>query len=364
MTGFQDGDSEPDEPRKPSPRPRPADGSPGGANPPRPPSDGRGGSRPGAGGAPDPQNPRHGRNTPRPGPAGTPSDNASDGLDDETMMLPTGNAASPASPGSEPQGLVPGPDETAILPPIDGESSAEPADSMAVKRHRDPSGGGDTVRKVVRGAGELLLTFGVIVMLFTAYEFWGVSAKVEGEQEDMAADLENIWQQQEEEGEDADPVPELGDAFARMWAPRIRPEPWVLVEGTDLADIEYAPGRYLDGAMPGQQGNFTLAGHNIPAIFQKIRDLESGDNVVIETKDKFYVYTVEKHEIVEDTQLDVTAPVPRAAGAEPGDDDYWLTLFTCHPLWDNYERYVVYSNLTATYDRNPEGELPEEALQS
>ncbi|MQM28121.1 class E sortase [Glycomyces sp. NEAU-7082] len=260
--------------------------------------------------------------------------------------------------------LVPEPDGTAILPVIPADDVPAPpgADSAArkkrtVKRHRGDGG----VRTTVRGLGEVLITLGAIVLLYAGYEVFGVSGEINNEQEHLSADLDTIWQE-EAEGEEGSPVPELGDAFARMWAPDIRAESWTLVEGTEPADIEYAPGRYLDGAMPGEQGNFTLAGHNVPAIFQNIRDLEPGDKVVIETKDNFYVYEVQDSEVVNETQVDITAPVPRDPGAEPGDEDYWLTLFTCHPLWDNYERYVVYSQLVETIERDADGELPDAAV--
>jgi sortase A len=274
----------------------------------------------------------------------------------------------PAGPPSRPS-LIPGPEETAFLPPIpEGDTPApagfgsETRKKQSVKRHRgdSPLSGSERARRTVRGAGEVLITFGVIVMLYALYEIYGVSAEINAAQDDMATDLDVLWEQSDEDG--GTPIPELGDAFARMWAPDIRERSWILVEGTELSDIEFAPGRFMEGAYPGEQGNFTLAGHNVPAIFQKIRDLRPGDKVVIETKNNFYVYEVQYSEIVPDTQVDVTAPVPRNPGTPPGPDDYWLTLFTCNPLWDNYERYVVYHKLIATYERDPAGELPDEAI--
>ncbi|MCD0443473.1 class E sortase [Glycomyces sp. A-F 0318] len=272
----------------------------------------------------------------------------------------------PSLARAERASLVPEPDGTAILPVIPADDTPAPpgADSAArknrsVKRHRGEGG----LRGTVRGLGEALITLGAVVLLYAGYEVFGVSGEINNEQETLSGDLDTIWSGEvADEGVDGAPVPELGDAFARMWAPDIRAESWTLVEGTEPADIEYAPGRYLDGAYPGDQGNFTLAGHNVPAIFQKIRDLEPGDKVVIETKENFYVYEVQEHEVVNETQVDITAPVPGEPGTEPGDEDYWLTLFTCHPLWDNYERYVVYSQLVDTVPRDPEGDLPDAAI--
>lgn len=316
------------------------------------------------------------RPTPSPGRASVPPPAPASRPSPHPQPNPPHDQTAPLRPPSaarrkEPPDLIPAPDATAILPQIPSEPLPAPegADSatrkkQSVKRHRDGESAGRT-RRAVRGAGEVLITFGVIVLLYAAYEIFGVSAEINSHQEDLASELDVLWQAgEEEEGVDGAPVPELGDAFARMWAPDIRPESWTLVEGTELSDIEYAPGRYLDGAYPGDRGNFTLAGHNVPAIFQKIRDLEPGDKVVIETKENFYVYEVREHEVVDETQIDITAAVPGEPDAEPGDEDYWLTLFTCHPLWDNYERYVVYSQLVETYERDPNGDLPDEAIDA
>ncbi|THV27065.1 class E sortase [Glycomyces paridis] len=328
----------------PSP-PRPT--SPPRASPPEPGAAGRATPPP----PPEPAGPR---------PAAPPPSGPD--FDETTALRPPGLNRAARAP------LVPEPDGTAILPviPADDAVPAPPgADSEArkkrsVKRHRGDGGG---MRGTVRGLGEALITLGAVVLLYAGYEVFGVSAEINNEQQTLSTDLDSIWDG-EVEGETVDgaPIPELGDAFARMWAPDIRAEAWTLVEGTEPSDIEYAPGRFLDGAYPGEQGNFTLAGHNVPAIFSEIRSLEAGDKVVIETKEFFYVYEVQEHEVVNETEVTITEPVPHQPGVEPGDEDYWLTLFTCHPRWDNYERYVVYSQLVDTIERDPEGDLPPAAI--
>ncbi|WP_156925871.1 class E sortase [Glycomyces arizonensis] len=315
------------------------------------------------------------RPAPSPGRASVPPPSPSPRPSPYPQTDPPHDQTAPLRPPSagkkkDPPDLIPAPDATAILPQIPTDPVPAPvgADSAArkkqsVKRHRDDESTGK-VRKTVRGVGEVLITFGVIVLLYAAYEVFGVSAEINNHQEDLSTDLDVLWnvEKEAEEGVDGAPIPDLGDAFARMWAPDIRPESWILVEGTDLDDIRYAPGRYLDGAYPGEQGNFTLAGHNVPAIFSEIRDLEPDDKVVIETKEYFYIYEVQEHVVVDETQVDITAPVPGEPGVEPGDDDYWLTLFTCHPRWDNYQRYVVYSQLIETIERDPDGDLPDAAI--
>jgi sortase A len=54
---------------------------------------------------------------------------------------------------------------------------------------------GTVVRAVSRGTGELLITFGLIVLLFAGYEVWGKSAIVEAHQDELNRQLEQQWAQ-------------------------------------------------------------------------------------------------------------------------------------------------------------------------
>ncbi|HIW64152.1 MAG TPA: class E sortase [Candidatus Stackebrandtia excrementipullorum] len=264
---------------------------------------------------------------------------------------------------ADPFNLIPGPDETTLLPRIPGRTEAGPEpetnlpDSRrkrAIRRHRDQEAPGG--RKTVRAFAEIFVTLGAVVLLFSAYMIWGTTAEINAAQGEKEAELVEEWDG--EEDPTLDPLP--GDAIARIYIPQIRPEPWIIVEGTDLADIETAPGHFTDSVMPGEIGNFAMAGHNVPAIFRHIDVLQAGDEIVIETKTNFYIYEITEHAIVQPTDVGVVAPVPNQPGVEPGEDDRWLTMVTCHPWWDNYERYIVWALLLDTRDRVDE--LPPEAV--
>ena len=49
---------------------------------------------------------------------------------------------------------------------------------------------------------------------------------------------------------------------------------WVVVEGVAQKDIRYAPGHYPDTALPGQVGNFSVAGHRNRATFWRLDELQ------------------------------------------------------------------------------------------
>lgn len=261
---------------------------------------------------------------------------------------------------TDPLGLIPGPDETTLMPRIPRESAPPPSADRpetrrrrSIKRHRD--GSPSKPAKMVRVGGELLLTLGVVVMLFVAYQMWGTEAEINSAQGKQS----DAWEDAVDEGKDPtlDPVP--GGAIARLYMPQIRSDPWVIVEGTDLDDIEKAPGHYTDSAMPGEKGNFAVAGHNVSAIFRHIDELKQGDKIVVETAKKFYVYEITGNKIVKPTNLDVVAPVPNEPGVKPTDEDRWFTMTTCYPWWDNYERFIVWAKLSGSQDRGDS--LPPEA---
>lgn len=226
------------------------------------------------------------------------------------------------------------------------------------RRHRQVRSYASVARTVARTTGELMITFGLVLLLFAAYEVWGKAAIVAGHQHALDAALEEQWAEPTvgpppTPGATADPSVEVppvpaGNAIGRLYIPRLGSY-WVVVEGVDPADIEYAPGHYPETAMPGQVGNFSVAGHRSPAIFWDLDRVQSGDWVVVETRDAWYIYRVTQSRIVLPTAVEVVAPVPGQPGATP--TEAFLTLTTCNPKWDNYERLIVHAKLERMQDR-------------
>jgi sortase A len=226
---------------------------------------------------------------------------------------------------------------------------------------------GTVIRTGVRTLGEVLIALGVIVLMLAAYEVWGKAAVVASHQDDLSEQLDRQWAQApqpsadgEEPAEEqpAEPLgPPPGNAIARLYAPSIG-KYWVVVEGVGLDDIRFAPGHYPDTAMPGQAGNFSVAGHRNPATFWDLDKVRPGDRIVVETQDSWYVYRVDQNHIVKPDAVEVIAPVPGELGSEPSDP--FLTLTTCNPKWDNYERLVVHAKLDYEMPRSTDGTRPPE----
>ncbi|MGK5445779.1 class E sortase, partial [Micromonospora sp. URMC 105] len=206
------------------------------------------------------------------------------------------------------------------------------------------------LRTGIRATGEVLITFGLVVLLFAGYEIWGKSAIVDAHQGDLSSQLAQEWGPSGDPtvapsaGPTAKPKPPVeGKPIAGLYIPRLDKN-WVVVEGVTQKDIRYAPGHYPKSAMPGEVGNFSVAGHRNRATFWSLDELDDGDAIVVETKTNWYVYKVIESRIVRPDQVEVVAPAPikLAPGEKP---KKLLTLTTCNPKFDNYQRLIIHAEL-------------------
>jgi sortase A len=213
---------------------------------------------------------------------------------------------------------------------------------------------GSVIRTVIRTVGEVCITLGMILLLFAAYEVWGKTAAVNAHQNDLNSQLAQDWNgptaaPSASTGPKADVLPPPdGKAIARLYIPRMNKQ-WIVVQGVTPADIRFAPGHYPTSAMPGQIGNFSVAGHRTPAIFWDLDQIHTGDDIVVETKDYWYVYKASQTEIVSPHAVQVVAPVPNQPGKKPTQE--MITLTTCNPKFNNYQRLIIHGVLDPTQTR-------------
>jgi sortase A len=208
-------------------------------------------------------------------------------------------------------------------------------------------------RRIMRVSGEVLITFGLVLLLFAAYEVYGKASAIESHQNVLSHQLDQTWALPAAAAATlTDPGVEPGTPVARLYIPVMKLR-WVVVEGVDVADIRYAPGHYPGTAMPGQIGNFSVAGHRVPPLFWNLQEVRPGDQVVVQTQDNWYVYRVTANEIVTPHSIEVVAPTPDRIGVAP--TTAMLTLTTCNPKWDDYQRMVVHAELVTTtpYEDGP-----------
>jgi sortase A len=207
------------------------------------------------------------------------------------------------------------------------------------------------IRSTVRVSGELMITFGLIILLFAGYEVFGNAAKVQDEQNALGSRLDKQWNDPTVGPTSANVAPAApGDNLVgRLYIPKLNKE-WVVVNGVRPEDIKYAPGHYPKTALPGQVGNFSVAGHRIQKIFWRIDELKPGDVIGVETQDYWFTYKVIGQEIVKPTAVEVVAPVPDKPGVAP--TQKLLTLTTCNPKFNNYQRLIVHAQLASQVKRD------------
>lgn len=290
--------------------------------------------------------------------------------DDATAVLP----AIP-SPTEDATVVLPALRETPI--PVDSDASDDAEAAGAARPHAAPAPGprrgghrarlyrstrtrrrratlGARLLAGVQVTGELLMTFGLVVLLFAAYEVWGKSAAVNAHQQDLVAQLAEKWEAaptvvSPSSSAAATTPPASGTPIARLYIPKLG-KSWVVVEGVAQKDIRYAPGHYPNTAMPGEIGNFAVAGHRNPATFWRLDEVGQGDVIVVEDKRHWHVYRVTQNHIVEPSRVEVVAPVPNQPGVKP--TRAMLTLTTCHPKYDNYQRLIVHAELVRSQPKS------------
>ncbi len=118
-------------------------------------------------------------------------------------------------------------------------------------------------------------------------------------------------------------------------------------EGTSRARVLDALGigHYSDTAMPGEVGNFSIAGHRTTygKPFTDIQTIEQGDALVVQTDSAWYVYRVTSTKIVQPGYIAAIAPTPDQPGVAPTAAS--ITLTTCHPRYSAAQRYIVHGEL-------------------
>ena len=214
------------------------------------------------------------------------------------------------------------------------------------------------LRWVVGTLGEVLITLGLLLLLFVSWQLWWTDVTANREQAGTIQALERGFSGAGGAGAAATDsaatlrkVP-FGEAFAIVRIPRLgadyaRP----VLHGIDRETLKEGVGHYPDTVMPGQVGNFSVAGHRTTygKPFTDIDLLQKGDVIVVETKASYLVYAVDRHVIVTPDRVEVIAPVPQRPGVKP--TQAWMTLTSCHPRYSALERYVVFAKLVKSIPR-------------
>ncbi|PWX08862.1 class D sortase [Clostridium perfringens] len=109
-----------------------------------------------------------------------------------------------------------------------------------------------------------------------------------------------------------------------------------IIEGVSYEEIKYVVGHFPGSPMPGEKGNFSIAGHRISYFGQAFKDidkLEKGDKVKVTYNGKEYTYEV----------TDMYEVTPNETEALNPTKDATITIVTC--TTDAKNRVIVKGKL-------------------
>jgi sortase A len=110
-----------------------------------------------------------------------------------------------------------------------------------------------------------------------------------------------------------------------------------VVQGDGWEQLKKGVAQHLGTANPGEAGNVVLSAHNdiFGELFRYLEKLEPGDEVILYTNQRQFVYTVADTKIVEPTDVEVMGPTSKPV----------VTLISCYPYLIDKQRIVVRAKL-------------------
>ncbi len=244
---------------------------------------------------------------------------------------------------------------TEIEPAVEFESEpgpepVEPVAPVVIKNEKTRS---PKSAKILNALSDVLITFAIFAIMFAGYQtVWSMYVSQSNVAE-AKAEVQLKWT------EAPAAEPELHKGFALIYIPRLKDRVWELpiTRGVDPDDLISGLGHYPDNALPGEKGNFAMAGHRATygEPLANIDQLRQDDEVIIQTAGNWYVYKLVLDEIVEPDAMWVLDPNPGGIVNKTGVEEM-ITLTTCHPRWGSTERWIWWGVLTEVrpYDQVPE----------
>jgi sortase A len=222
----------------------------------------------------------------------------------------------------------------------------------------------------------MLVTVGLLILLFVAYQLWGTGIFTARAQNDLKRQFEaQLRDNPVVESTTTSsaprsttsltaptttttarsttptvlPVVKEGGALGRIRIPRIGVDLYI-VQGTARSDLHKGPGHYPATPMPGQLGNAAIAGHRTTngKPFYDLNELQPGDDIFITMPYGTYTYRVTQQLIVSPRDIAVVGPTP----------DAQLTLTTCNPRFSARQRLVIHSRLVVKRSSPARAKVP------
>ena len=221
-------------------------------------------------------------------------------------------------------------------------------------------------RQFLARVGAVIFAFGVLVLLFVAYQLWGTGISTRFHQEALRKQFDRELSIARHDrattttttaSEPTAPTtttttqplsgvaaptpgvaPPEGQPVGTIVIPSIGVN-YVVVQGTNTRDLQLGPGHYDNTPLPGQPGNAAIAGHRTTYLhpFYNLNELSPGQPIYVTTTQGRFEYDVSQVLVVNPADLAVIGPT-----AVPT-----LTLTTCNPRFSAAQRLVVQATLVS-----------------
>jgi sortase A len=200
------------------------------------------------------------------------------------------------------------------------------------------------LRRFVRELGLAMITAGVVILLFVAFQLFGTGVAEAHSQASLKSQFQSSVSSHTGGGDSptvgsSNPSVPPGGAIDHLVIPKIGVSKYV-VQGVSEDDLRRGPGHYPQTVLPGQDGNAAIAGHRTTygAPFFELNELTVGDEILItDLQGRTWVYKVSEPPFpVSPDDVSVLDPTPYAR----------LTLTTCNPRFEATQRLIVIARLT------------------
>lgn len=209
-------------------------------------------------------------------------------------------------------------------------------------------------KKLIATLGELLLIAAALLGLYLIYQVWFSNVRADVTASEIALEIEREFDAPSDDVAESFVVVEPAvngtsepkRAIGLLYIPKLRSDVWKTPIISDVSGraLSIGVGHYPMTALPGESGNFAIAGHRATngEPFARFEKLTEGDLVFVQTKAGFYTYELFENQKIQEREVWVLDSNPK--GLAEGVDSL-ITLTSCDPRWNSTRRWAWWGKL-------------------
>ncbi len=207
---------------------------------------------------------------------------------------------------------------------------------------------------------ELAFTAAFVIGLFIAYQLWFTNQVSDSQASAISTEIREGLKAQVFTSEspsiqvEVKGKPYTVSSIGLVYIPRLKSDVWAtpIVVGVGGRELSLGVGYYPGAAMPGEIGNFAIAGHRATngEPFARFERLKAGDRVFVQTAAGWFEYELLENKKIPDSATWVLDAQPKGLNL---DSNQLITLTTCDPRWNSTRRWAWWGVLVAQSNEAP-----------